>query len=99
MKWVFASLIAMILALVVYETKRPAGEPTVTIEGRQVPYRLVEVWEPDGPDGERVAVYHDPELDIDYMERIPVAKANEIVAFQAASRAAAAIKRPSLSKK
>jgi hypothetical protein len=99
MKWVFASLTVAILALVVYEAKRPASEPTVTIEGRQVPYRLVHVWDSDGPGEERVVEYHDPELEIDYSERFPVAKADEIVAFQAASKAAVIIKRPAVSKK
>ena len=84
MKWVFASLTVLILVLVVYEARQPANEPTITIEGHQVPYRLVRVWKKDG--GEMIVAYEDPETQIEYAEKIPVAKANEILAFQAAHK-------------
>jgi hypothetical protein len=94
MRWVLASSTVLVLGLLVYSATRTASEPTVTIEGRQVPYRLVHVWDVDWPGGERLVEYRDPESEIDYMGRVPVAKANEIVAFQAASKAAATSKRP-----
>ena len=87
MKWVFTSLTGLILALVVHEVNQSANEPTVTIEGRPVPYRLVRVLKKSRPGREGILVeYADSETQIDHLETVSVAKANEILAFQAAGK-------------
>jgi len=87
MKWVFTSLTGLILAMVVHEANQPANEPTVTIERRPVPYRFVRVWNQPRPGREGVVVgYADPDTQIDYLETVSVAKANEILALHAAGK-------------
>jgi hypothetical protein len=86
MKWVFASLTVLILVLVVSAAKQPANEPTITIEGHQVPYRLVRVWNKHASGRRTVVAYFDPDSQVEFVEWVPVAKANEILAFQAAHK-------------
>jgi hypothetical protein len=84
MKLVFTALTALLLGLTVYGTTRPANEPTITIQGHQVPYRLVRVWNKHASGRQTVVAYYDPDSQIDFVEWVPIAKANEILAFQAA---------------
>jgi hypothetical protein len=84
MKLVFASLTALLLGLAVYGTTQPANEPTITIEGHQVSYRLVRVWNKHASERGTAVAYFDPDLQIDFVKWVPAAKANEILAFQAA---------------
>ncbi len=83
MKLIFALLTVLLLGLIVYGRTQPADEPMVTIEGHQVPYRLVRVWNKHAPRRRAVIAYYDPESQIDFVEEVPVAKAKEILAFQA----------------
>jgi hypothetical protein len=84
MKLVFASLTTLLLGLAVYGTTRPANEPTITIEEHQVPYRLVRVWNKHAVGRQTVVAYYDPDSQVEFVKWVPVAKANEILAFQAA---------------
>jgi hypothetical protein len=86
MKLIFASLTVLLLGLAVYGTRQPANEPTITIEGHRVPYRLVQVWNKLASGIGTVVVYHDPDSQIEFIESVPVAKANEILAFQSAHK-------------
>jgi hypothetical protein len=86
MKPVFASLTALLLGFVVYGTTQPANEPTITIEGHQVPYGQVKVWHKRTSGRESVVEYCDPDSQIDFLERVPVAKAEEILAYQSAHK-------------
>lgn len=86
MKWVFASLIVIVVSLVVFGSSRPAGQPLVEIEGRQVPYALVHVEQDGAGDDEVAAWYHDTESDTDFSSRIPHEKGREIVAWQVAHK-------------
>ncbi len=76
----------VLLGLVVYGTTHPAGEPTITIEGHVVPYRLVQVWNKHASGRQTVVAYFDPDSQIDFVEWVTVAKANEILAYQSAHK-------------
>ena len=85
MKLVFSSL-TLLLALAVYGTTQPASEPTITIGGHQVPYGQVKVWHKHASGRQSVVEYRDPDLQIDFIECVPVAKADEILAYQSAHK-------------
>jgi hypothetical protein len=82
MKPVFASLTALLLGFVVYGSTQPAKEPTITIGGQQVPYGQVQVWHKHTSGKESVVEYCDPDSQIDFIECVPVAQADEILAYQ-----------------
>jgi hypothetical protein len=84
-KWVFVSLTAGMVALGVHGFGRSESEPTVAIEGLQIPYQFVHVFS-DGPGIDVVVEYHDVESQIDFSERIPRSQGREIVAWQEANR-------------
>jgi hypothetical protein len=86
MKLIFSSLTVLLLGLVVYGTRQLANEPTITIEGHQVPYQLVQVWNKHASGRKTVVAYYDPDSQIDFVEWVPVTKANEILAFQSAHK-------------
>jgi len=86
MKLIFSSLTVLLLGLVVYGTRQLANEPTITIEGHQVPYQLVQVWNKHASGRKTVVAYYDPDSQIDFVEWVPVTKADEILAFQSAHK-------------
>jgi hypothetical protein len=55
-------------------------QPTVEIEGSQVPYYRVHVMK-DGH-GTWAVEYHNADDDIDYTARVPISKGQEIIAWQ-----------------
>jgi hypothetical protein len=76
----------LLLGLVVSGTRQPANEPTITIEGHLVPFQLVKVWNQHASGRKTVVAYYDPDSQIDFVEWVPVTKANEILAFQSAHK-------------
>jgi hypothetical protein len=86
MKLIFASLTVLLLGLVVSGTRQPANEPTITIEGHKVPYPLVQVWNKPASGRTAVVAYYDPDSQIDFIESVTAAKANEILAYQSAHK-------------
>ena len=86
MKLIFASLTVLLLGLVVSGMRQPANEPTITIEGHLVPYQLVKVWNQHASGRKTVVAYFDPDSQIDFIEAVPAAKANEILAYQSAHK-------------
>jgi hypothetical protein len=86
MKLVFASLTALLLGFVVYGSTQPANEPTITIEGHQVPYGQVQVWNKYARRRNTFVAYCDPDSQIDFTEWVPVAKVDEILAYQSAHK-------------
>jgi len=81
-KWVFALLTVLVVALALLGSRHPAGQPVVEIEGRQAPYAIVHVVQ-DARGDDRMAVwFHDAESDIDFFSRLPSKKGREIIAWQ-----------------
>jgi hypothetical protein len=84
-KWVFLSLVMGVTALGFFGLGRPASEPTVEIEGRNVPYQFVHVFS-DGSGRDVVAEFHDVDSKIDFSSRIPRSVGREIVAWQSENK-------------
>ena len=80
MKWLLLSVSVGLIAIGVSGARDGATGPTANIEGMNVPYHLVHVLR-DGP-GTWAVEYYNPEDEIDHMDRVPIKKGKEILAWQ-----------------